>query len=319
MTLLLPLVVAATTFLLAAAVLNRRSVAGVHRRVSAHVAPRNVTLPSAGGEAVLLSRFQQPLAATEAQLRRLPFWARFEALVERADLRLRAVELFYATVAAMVVLGLLGLTAGMSPAAVLILECLAVVLLRGWLALRISRRRRAFEDQLPELLNALGSALRAGHGLNQALAAVAADSPEPVAGELGRVLAEARLGRSLEDALGDLAARIGSDDLDFVLDAVVIQRQVGGSLAGIFDIVGESVRGRQQFKLKLRALTAMGRMSGLVLITLPLALALVLSLLNSSYLSPLFTTSTGHTMLVIGAVLMTVGAAWLQKIVSTKG
>jgi tight adherence protein B len=216
-------------------------------------------------------------------------------------------------------IALLGLAVGMSPAAVLVLECLAVVLLRGWLALRISRRRRAFEDQLPELLNSLGSALRAGHGLNQALAAVAADSPQPVSGELHRVLSEARLGRPLEDALADLGKRIGSEDLDFVLDSVVIQRQVGGSLAGIFDIVGESVRGRQQFALRLRALTAMGRTSGLVLVALPFGIATVMSLLNPAYLSPLFSTSAGHLMLIVSAILMVVGAAWLQKIVSTKG
>jgi tight adherence protein B len=316
---LLPLLVALTTFAVAAAVLNRGSVAAVHRRVSAHVEPRHVTAPPENGDAVLLSRFQQPLAASEAQLRRLPFWGWIEALVERSDLPLRAVELFYATVAGMVVLGLLGLAAGMSPAAVLVLECSAVVLLRGWLALRISRRRRAFEDQLPELLTSLGSALRAGHGLNQALAGVAADSPEPVRSEFGRVLAESRLGRPLEDALIDLGARIGSDDLDFVLDAVVIQRQVGGSLAGIFEIVGESVRQRQQFNLRLRALTAMGRTSALVLVALPFGLATVLSALNPGYLGPLFSTSAGHAMLVVGAVLTVVGTVWLRKIVSTKG
>jgi tight adherence protein B len=315
---LLPVLVAATTFAVATLLLNRRTAADVHRRVAAHVEPRRLTAPAAG-DAVLLSRFQQPLAATEKQLRRLPLWGRVETLVERSDLKLRPVELFYATVAGVVAIALLGLAAGMSPAAVLVLECLAVALLRGWLGLRVGRRRRAFEDQLPELLNSLGSALRAGHGLNQALAAVAADSPEPVAGELTRVLAEARLGRSIEEALTDLAARIDSEDLDFVLDAVIIQRQVGGSLAGIFDIVGESVRSRQQFKLKLRALTSMGRTSALVLIVLPLGLGLVLSLLNHAYLSPLFSTGTGHTMMIAGALLMVVGTLWLQKIVSTKG
>jgi tight adherence protein B len=201
---------------------------------------------------------------------------------------------------------------------VLVLDLLAVGLLRAFLALRVSRRRRAFEDQLPELLSSLGSALRAGHGLNQALAAVAADAPEPTSTEIGRVLAEARLGRPVEDALGDLGGRIGSQDLDFVLDAIVIQRQVGGSLAGIFELVGESVRQRQQFALRMRALTAMGRTSALVLIALPFGLGLVLSVLNRGYLHPLLSTGEGQLMLAVAAVLMTVGALWLKTIVATR-
>lgn len=316
--LVLPLLVGVAFFGVSVVVLDRRTVVSARRRISAYVDPRNLSLPQER-PAVLISRFQRPLEAAEKPLSRLPQWHRVQTLVERSALPLRAVELVAAAVCAAVVIAVLGFAAGTSPAAVLVLELLGVALLRGWLALRISRRRHAFEDQLPELLHSLGSALRAGHGLNQALAAVAADSAEPASSEFARVLAEARLGRPLEDALADLAARIRSEDVDFVLDAIVIQRQVGGSLAGIFEIVGESVRQRQQFTLKLRSLTAMGRMSGLVLVALPFVLAVVLSLLNPSYLAPLATTSLGHTMVAVALVLIVVGTVWLRSVVSMKG
>jgi tight adherence protein B len=315
---LLPLLVGAVVFALAVFVIERRAAADPGRRVSPYVTPRRITEPTEADQ-VLLARFERPLAATEEYLRKLPLWPRLETLVERADIRLRAIELFWATTGGVGVLVLLCIALGMSAGVCLTMALLAVIALRLWLGVRIDRRRRAFEEQLPELLGSLGSALRAGHGLNQALQAVAEDAPEPAASEFARVLTEARLGRSLEDSLTDLGARIGSEDFNYVLDAIIVQRQVGGSLAGIFEIVGESVRQRQQFALRIRALTAMGRTSALVLIALPILLALALSVLNHGYLSPLFDTGIGHALLVLAVFLIVVGSAWLHKIVAYKG
>jgi tight adherence protein B len=315
---LLPIVVALATFGVAAYAFERRSAVDPGRRIAAYVEPRMVALPGHDDE-LRRARFQRPLAVSERQLRRLPGWGRLETLVAQADMRLRPAELFYATSGGVLLVVLLGLVLGVSAFAVAVLAVLALFGLRVYLALRIDRRRHAFEQQLPELLTSLGSALRAGHGFTQALQAVAADAPEPAAKELQRVLTEARLGRSLEDALTDLGGRIGSQDFDFVLDAIIVQRQVGGSLAGIFEIVGESVRQRQQFALKLRALTAMGRMSATVLLALPFLLAVVLSLMNHAYLAPLFTTPIGRTLVVLSTGLLLVGALWLRLIVSNKG
>jgi tight adherence protein B len=314
----LPLVVGLLTFAAAAFAIDRRGAATAGRRVTAYVTPRHVTQPQPA-EQVLLSRFERPLALTEQRLAKLPGWSRLAALVERADLPLRTIEVFWATVGALLLLALAALAAGASPAGIVLLAAVALVGLRVWLGLRIDRRRHAFEQQLPEVLGSLASALRAGHGLNQALHAVAADAAQPAAKEFTRVLAEARLGRPLEDALGDLGTRIDSRDLDFVLDAIVVQRQVGGSLAGIFEIVSESVRQRQQFALRIRALTAMGRTSAAVLVALPIVLGILLSLMQHAYLSPLVTTGTGHVLIVMSVVLMAVGCLWLRRIVSNKG
>ena len=133
------------------------------------------------------------------------------------------------------------------------------------------------------------------------------------------MLTETRLGRPMDDALAEMAERVGSPNLEFVMTAVTIQRQVGGSLAGLFDMVAEAVRNRQQFARKIRSLTAMGRMSAYVLVGLPFFIAAVLTLLNPSYMAPLYDTHAGHMLMGLGCVMMAIGSLILKKIVSFKG
>ena len=122
-----------------------------------------------------------------------------------------------------------------------------------WIVLHVRglRRSRAFEQQLPEILDTLAASLRAGHGFDHGLQTVATDVGEPAGREFRRVVAEVHLGRSLEDALAELGRRIRSADLRFVLDAIAIQRQVGGSLAELFELVATTVRAREQFRRNL--------------------------------------------------------------------
>jgi tight adherence protein B len=161
--------------------------------------------------------------------------------------------------------------------------------------------------------------LRAGHSLTQALQVIADDAEEPARSELACVLGETRLGRPLEDALARMSERLPSRELSYVLTAITIQRQVGGSLASLFELVAETVHERQRFERKVRSLTANGRMSAYVLTALPFALAVVLTLLNRSYLNPLFQTSTGRTLVGTALVLMALGALLLKRIVSVRG
>ena len=143
-----------------------------------------------------------------------------------------------------------------------------------------SRSRRAgasggFENQLPDLLITLAASLKAGHSFRQGIQSVVDEGAEPAAKEFKRVLTETQLGKPMDDALGDMAERVGSKNFTFVITAVTIQRQIGGSLAGLFDMVAETVRQRQQFARKVRGLTAMGRMSAYVLVGLPFFIAAV--------------------------------------------
>jgi tight adherence protein B len=123
----------------------------------------------------------------------------------------------------------------------------------------------------------------------------------------------------MEDALADTAERIGSKNFSFVITAVNIQRQVGGSLAGLFDMVADTVRQRQQFARKIKGLTAMGRASAYVLVGLPFFVGSVITLVNPSYMDPLYHTSTGHKMMITGLVMIAVGSLMLKKLVSFRG
>jgi len=133
------------------------------------------------------------------------------------------------------------------------------------------------------------------------------------------VLAETSLGRPIESSLSDMADRLGSKNFSFIVTAVNVQNQVGGSLAGLFDMVADTVRQRQSFARKIKALTAMGRASAYVLIALPVFLAALLSLMNHKYMAPLFTTSAGHKLILVGLVMMGIGSVILRRIVSFKG
>jgi tight adherence protein B len=133
------------------------------------------------------------------------------------------------------------------------------------------------------------------------------------------VLAEASLGRQVEDSLSDMAGRLGSKNFSFIVTAVTIQNQVGGSLAGLFDMVADTVRQRQQFVRKVQGLTAMGRMSAYVLIGLPFFIAAAITVMNPSYMSPLYHTSAGHMLMLIGGGMMVIGSGILKKMVAFKG
>jgi tight adherence protein B len=177
----------------------------------------------------------------------------------------------------------------------------------------------AIDDQLPDLLVTLAATLKAGHSFRQGIQAVVDEGQPPASKEFKRVLTETRLGRPMDDALGDMAERVGSKNLSFVVTAVTIQRQVGGSLAGIFDMVAEAVRNRQQFARKIRSLTAMGRASAYTLVGVPFFMLGSITLLNGEYMAPLFHTSTGQKMMMLGVVMMGIGSLMLRKIVSFRG
>ena len=216
--------------------------------------------------------------------------------------------------------GLLGglVVAGMTQSVPLI----ALGLLGGaalpyfFVSFKAKQRVRAFENQLPDLLVTMAAGLKAGHSFRQALQSVVDEDQPPASKELKRVLTETRLGRPMDEALSDMAHRIGSKNFDFVITAVTIQRQVGGSLAGLFDMVADTVRNRQQFAKKIKGLTAMGRASAYVLIGLPFFVAAMLTLVNAEYMRPLWHTSMGHKLILTMFVMIGIGSLVLRKIVN---
>src|SRR5207248_4397199 len=188
----------------------------------------------------------------------------------------------------------------------------------GWLpvaAVRYKSRARIkrFDNQLPDLLITIAASLKAGHSFRHAMQAVVDEGAQPTAKEFARVLSEAQLGAPVDDALQAMVTRVGSKNLGFVVTATTIQRQVGGSLAGLFDLVAETVRQRQHFQRKVQGLTAMGRMSAYVLIGLPFFIGFAVTLMNPSYIAPLYHTSTGHMLIVVMFAMIGVGTVILKK------
>lgn len=204
------------------------------------------------------------------------------------------------------------------PAALLAAVVLAAAVPHAVLRVRAARRAQAFERRLPDLLDMLAASLRVGHSLEQALRGVAEEADEPAASELRRALGEIRLGRSTAEALGDAGRRLGSDDLPFVLTAIDIQQSVGGNLAGLLAAVADTVRGRQQFRRRVRALTSMGRASAGALIAMPFVAGFALSAIRPGYMHPLWTTHTGRLLVGGAAVSIAVGALLLRRIVAVK-
>jgi tight adherence protein B len=186
----------------------------------------------------------------------------------------------------------------------------------GWVSYRARKRLKAFDNQLADLLITIAASLKAGHSFRHAIQAVVDEGADPAAKEFRRVLTETRLGRPMDAALAEMGERVGSKNLTFVLNSVTIQRQIGGSRAGLFDMVAETVRNRQQFAKKIKGLTAMGRASAYVLIALPFFVGSMLTLLNSEYMRPLWHTGTGHKLIILTFVMMTVGSLILRKIVN---
>ena len=257
--------------------------------------------------------------ATERSLAHLRPWRALERLVERADFRLRTVQVVWASGGVAFAVGLLAALFGLPTFLILGLMALGALAPIGLVVRKARKRTKAFDEQLPDILLTIAASLKAGHSFKQGIGTIVEDSVPPASAEFQRVLSEMQLGRPMDEALGAMATRVGSANFEFVMTAVTIQRQVGGSLAGLFDTVAQTVRDRQQFARKIRGLTAMGRGSAYLLVALPFVLAGILTLLNGEYMIPLFTTSAGHMMIGVGLASMTVGALILKKIVAFKG
>ena len=178
-----------------------------------------------------------------------------------------------------------------------------------------NREKKKFEKQLPDTLTLMSTSLRAGYSLLQATEAVAAEAVNPTAREFGRAIAEARLGMTVTDALNGITERSQSKDFEWAVMAVDIQREVGGNLAEVLQTVADTMRARNRLKGEITALTAEGRISAIVLGSLPFFLFGFLWVTNPDYLMPLLESDFGRIAIGVGLLLMAAGIFWLKKIV----
>lgn len=184
-----------------------------------------------------------------------------------------------------------------------------------YLRVKRTRRMNAFEEAFPEALDLISRALKAGHAFATGLKMVADEMPEPVGPEFRKTFDEQNFGLPLKDALANLTTRVPLLDVRFFSTAVLIQRETGGNLSEILENLAHVVRERFKILRQVRVYTAHGRLTGYVLLGLPVFLAIALMFINPEHMQLLFTERIGHMMLAATVVMQTVGYFWIKQVV----
>ena len=184
-----------------------------------------------------------------------------------------------------------------------------------YINIKIKKRRQVFENQIGEVLNTMANSLRAGHSFFKAVEVVSKESSAPASEEFTRLSKEIQLGLSTEDALANMGDRVESSDLNMVITAVLIQRQVGGDLAEVLDNISGTVRDRLRIKDEIKTLTAQGKLSGIIVSLLPFGLAAIFYVMNPDYIMLLFKEPIGLLLVALGLIGQIIGAIFIKKIV----
>jgi tight adherence protein B len=183
---------------------------------------------------------------------------------------------------------------------------------------KLRQQRTLFRDQLPDNLQIVASAMRAGHSFSGALSVVVDDAPEPTRRELTRVIADERLGVPLDEALEVMVRRMASKDFAQVALVATLQRETGGNTAEVLDRVTDTVRERLALQRMIKTLTAQGRMSRWVVSALPVALLAIITLINPEYMAPLYETPIGRVLLVVAGAMVVAGSLVIKRLVDIK-
>jgi len=249
-------------------------------------------------------------------LRRTEIQNALQLEILRAGWLLRPSELIAIIVGAALTGAFIGLvTSQRWPVAILGAGIGAVI---PWVMLktRQSSRAKALNAQIPEAMDMLASALRSGFSFLRGLQLIASQMHPPISQEFFQVVEEVQFGASVSEALDNLIDRTHDYDLELVVSAVQTQLEIGGNLAEILDNIGGMIRERVKLSGEIAAATAEGRLSAGILLALPFGIAFVMNITNPGYMAPLFTTSLGHILLLIGVVLMGLGAVVIKKLVT---
>jgi tight adherence protein B len=187
---------------------------------------------------------------------------------------------------------------------------------RWWIRKKHKDRLNRFIDGLQDMITTVIGSLRAGFSFAQALKIVVDESESPMKEEMERVLKDIQYGSTTEDALQQLKERMPSEDLELVIQAILIQRHIGGNLAVILETIVQTLRDRSKIQRQIRTLTAQGRLSGIVIGALPVVLGIVIYLVQPDYIGILFSHPVGLIMLIYGLISGCIGFAWIRKLTS---
>lgn len=285
----------------------------VAKRISGYVTPASANAADPGR-----SLIERALGDKQArQISRSPFITRLRIEMEVADLKFGPEQLFALLVLSTILVGWLLYSSTHSvvaPALALFVPVLANALVKTF----AGRQRRLFSEQLPDNLAVIASAMRAGQTFIGALRAVLDDAPEPSQRELRRAVMDEQLGTPLAEALNRVTERMHSEDFQHIAIVAALQRETGGNTAEVIDLVANTVRERIEIRRMVRGLTAQGRLSGSVLSLMPVGLLILISVINPTYVHPLFHSTTGLIGLGIGVGLVIAGGLVIRRIIDIK-
>jgi tight adherence protein B len=299
----------------AAAVTGKSQPGAVRKRLAEFVSVPTVRREGRRATAQLTDKMFE---GTETMLRGSSRWAKFKWELEIAKVSMPPEQIVVLTaVASLLALLLIEYVVG----SLLVAFAIAVAIplgVRSLLQRQLARQRKLFSEQLPDNLQVLASALRAGHSFIGALSVVVNDAPEPARTEFQRVLADEQLGVPIDQALHVVAERMESRELEQVALVAALQRETGGNTAEVLDRVTDTIRERFELRRLVQTLTAQGRMSRWVLTGLPLVLLLIITVINPGYMSVMYHSSAGKVLLVLGAISVTAGSFVIKKIVNIR-
>ena len=282
----------------------------------------SVNDPKEAQEEKTLSPSQRLLTNVSRSALKIGYFNRLARMVDKnlagADIPLKSEEYIILAAGLSVLAGLMASLLLMNFIHGILAGLIVIMISILWLRVAKARRLGKFNSQIGDALVIMSNALRSGFSFLQAMDMVRKELPNPLSKEFGRTFQEMNLGTATEEALENLNDRVSSDDLDLVITAVLIQRQVGGNLAEILDSIASTIRERIRIKGEIKTLTAQGKMSGLVIGLLPVVLTGVMSLISPNYMGVLFTSPIGLVMLLGAVIMEVIGILLIRKIIDIK-
>jgi tight adherence protein B len=261
---------------------------------------------------------EQVLKGTETLLRGNSKWEKWKWELKIAGISLPAEQIIVLAALGTIVVGFVVHFISNSLLVSVVFAAAVPFAVRWYLKRSLLRVRRLFAEQLPDNLQVLASALRAGHSFIGALSVVVNDAPEPAKTEFSRVVADEQLGVPIEDALRVVVERMDSRELEQVALVAALQRETGGNTAEVLDRVTDTIRERFELRRTVQTLTAQGRLSRWVLTLLPVALLAVITLVNPGYINILYSSLAGKILLVMAGISVTAGSVVIKRIVDIK-
>jgi len=269
------------------------------------------------GDELALLRDEQlsEIPAIDTLLRRSSRVSELQKMLAQGGLEMRAGNFLGVSALAAVAAAVMAYTLSRRVEVTWIALLIGAVLPYAYASVRRNKRFEKFEELFPEAIDTLARAVRAGHAFTTALEMITAEVAEPVAGEFRQLFEEQKFGMPVRDALMNLTDRVPLVDVKFFVTAVMLQRETGGNLAEILDNLSYVIRERFKIQRQVRVYTAQGRLTMALLMGMPPVIVVVMLVLNPSFIHPLFADPIGHTLLVAGICLQTVGYFVIRKII----